>query len=807
MKFSEQWLREWVNPPVTAHQLADQLTMAGLEVEAVEPVAAELNAVVVGEVTAIDKHPDADKLKVCKVDAGQGDTLQIVCGAANVTEKGKYPVALVGAVLPGNFKIKKAKLRGVPSAGMLCSAKELGMAEQADGLMTLPQDAPVGAAISEYLQLNDTSIELSLTPNRGDCLSIAGIAREVAVLNKATVTPCHTAPVAPAIDDTFSVEITAKPECPRYAGRVIRNINPMAATPIWMQERLRRSGLRSLGPVVDVTNYVLLELGQPMHAFDLDKLDGAINVRPAKQAENITLLDGQSLSLEEGTLVIADSNGPVALAGIMGGSDSAVGDQTRHLFLESAYFSPTCIAGRARRYGLHTDSSHRFERGVDPALQEFAIERATSLLLDIVGGEPGPVIIKHIDDYVPQRSAVLLRHARLEKVLGIALEKSDVDDILYRLEMEHVEQKGAWTVTPPSFRFDIEREEDLIEEVARIYGYDNIPIAYPQAPSVMSPNPESTISVERLQAALVDRGYQEAITYSFVDPKMQQLLLAGARPIQLANPISAEMSEMRTTLWSGLINAVAHNLNRQQTTVRLFETGLRFQQTDGGLNQEPMIAGVVTGGAVPLQWGQKNTDIDFYDIKSDVEAILALTGQPASFIFRADKHPVLHPGQTAKIVRHIQLNQKDADNKSEESEQEIGWVGALHPAISAKLDVSQSVYLFELKLAAVTQRVIPHFQEIPKFPSIKRDLAIVVDENVTAQAVNDCIHRVSTTLLANLKLFDVYRGKGIDSGRKSLAFSLTLQDHTRTLTDQDVDVAIEEILSTLNRELGATLRN
>lgn len=807
MKFSEQWLREWVNPPVTTQQLADQLTMAGLEVEAVESVAAELNAVVVGEVTAINKHPDADKLNVCTVDAGQDNTLQIVCGAANVTEKGKYPVALVGAVLPGNFKIKKAKLRGVPSAGMLCSAKELGMAEQADGLMTLPQDAPVGTAISEYLQLNDSTIELSLTPNRGDCLSIAGIAREVAVLNKATVTPCHSPPVAPSLDDTFNVEINAKAECPRYAGRVIRNINPQAETPMWLQERLRRSGVRSLGPVVDVTNYVLLELGQPMHAFDLEKLKGAINVRLARQGEAITLLDGQQLSLDEGTLVIADDNGPVALAGIMGGSDSAVSDQTHHIFLESAFFSPTCIAGRARSYGLHTDSSHRFERGVDPALQEFAIERATSLLLDIVGGEPGPVIIKHLDDYVPQRDAVLLRHGRLEKVLGIVLEKPVVDDILYRLEMEHVEQKGAWTITPPSFRFDIEREEDLIEEVARVYGYDNIPVAYPQAPSVMSAQPESKISVERIQAALVDRGYQEAITYSFVDPKMQQPLLAGAVPIQLANPISTDMAEMRTTLWSGLLNAVAHNLNRQQTTVRLFETGLQFQQTDDGLKQEPMIAGVATGSAVPMQWGQKSADIDFYDIKSDVEAILELTGHPTSFIFKAQKHPALHPGQTAKIVRHIQLNQKHADNMSEENEQEIGWIGALHPAIGAKLDVSQPVYLFELKLAAVTQRGIPHFQEIPKFPSIKRDLAIVVDEHVTAQAVSDCIHRVSTTLLSNLKLFDVYRGKGIDSGRKSLAFSLTLQDHTRTLTDQDVDVAIDEVLSTLNRELGATLRN
>lgn len=806
MKFSEQWLREWVNPAITTQQLADQLTMAGLEVEAVEPVAAELNQVVVGFVKNIDKHPDADKLKVCEVDVGDNNSVQIVCGANNVVKGGKYPVALVGATLPNNLKIKKAKLRGVPSSGMMCSAKELGMAEQAEGLMALPDDAPVGTAIKDYLQLDDTSIELSLTPNRGDCLNIAGVAREVGVLTKTSITPVHAAPIAPKCDDRFPIEITAQQECPRYAGRVIKNINLSVATPMWMQERLRRSGLRSISPTVDVTNYVLLELGQPMHAFDLDKLNGGINVRLATKGEEITLLDGQEIKLEQGSLVIADKKRPVALAGIMGGDETAVSDETRNIFLESAFFSPTAIAGRARSYGLHTDSSHRFERGVDPALQEQAIERATELLVDIVGGEPGPVICKHIDAHVPQREAVLLRHARLQKVLGTELDKTLVDDILYRLEFQHVEQDGGWTVTAPSFRFDIEREEDLIEEVARIHGYDNIPVSHAQAPTVMAPVTESRVSIQRLQSALIDRGYREAITYSFVDPKIQQLVHEDSTAVQLANPISADMSEMRTTLWSGLISAVAHNLNRQQSTVKLFETGLRFQQTDSGLHQEPMIAGAITGTASPVQWGEKPRNIDFYDIKSDVESILALTGNADGFMFIADKHSALHPGQTAKIVRHIQLNQKDADNKSEETE-EIGWLGALHPSISNQLDLAQPVYLFELKLAAVMQHVIPHFEEIPKFPSIKRDLAIVVDEGVTAQAVSACIQGTSTAMLTNLKLFDVYQGKGIDSGRKSLAFSLTLQDHDRTLTDQDVDVAIDEILSALNRELGATLRN
>jgi len=805
MKFSEQWLREWVNPAITTQQLADQLTMAGLEVEAVEPVAADIDQVIVGSVAQIDKHPDADKLQVCSVDVGNGQALQIVCGASNVVKGGKYPVALIGAVLPNGLKIKKSKLRGVESSGMLCSATELGMAEQAEGLMTLPEGAPVGQSITDFLQLNDVSIELSLTPNRGDCLSVAGVAREVAVLNKTNVTPRHAAPVAPQCDSTFPVEIAAKQECPRYVGRVIKNVDPARTSPMWMQERLRRSGLRSISPTVDVTNYVLLELGQPMHAFDLDKLSGGITVRLASEGEEITLLDGQNIKLKAGTLVIADHKQPVALAGIMGGEESAVSDASKNIFLESAFFAPECIAGRARSYGLHTDSSHRFERGVDPALQELAMERATELLLEIVGGEPGPVISQQVKEFVPQRDAILLRHERLQKVLGTELDTSVVDDILFRLELQHVEQEHGWTVTPPSFRFDIEREEDLIEEVARIYGYDKIPVAHAQAPAVMLPVTESHVTVERIQNVLIDRGYQEAITYSFVDPNIQRHLHSESGAVTLANPISADLSEMRTTLWSGLVGAVIYNLNRQQTSVRLFETGLRFLQTDSGLQQHPMIAGVVTGNASPMQWGQGARNVDLFDIKSDVEAIVSLTGQADTFIFVADRHPALHPGQTAKILRHTQLNQKHADNKSEESE-EIGWLGTLHPAVSKKLGIEQPIFLFEIKLAAVTQREIPHFEEIPKFPSIKRDLAIVVDEGVSAQAVSDCIRRVSTVMLTNLKLFDVYQGKGIDSGRKSLAFSLTLQDRDRTLTDQDVDVAIDEILSTLNRELGATLR-
>jgi len=812
MKFSEQWLREWVNPDITTQQLSHQLTMAGLEVEAIEPVAATLDNVVVGKVEKIEKHPDAEKLQVCSVIVGDKSVLQIVCGAKNVTEGGRYPVALVGAALPGGLQIKKAKLRGVESSGMLCSSKELGMSEQADGLMTLPADAPVGLSITDFFKLNDNSIELSLTPNRGDCLSIAGVAREVSVLNNIKVTHVAIDPVKATCTDTFAVELEAKQECPRYAGRVIKNINPDTRTPLWMQERLRRSGLRSISPVVDVTNYVLLELGQPMHGFDLDKLSGGIKVRLASKGEKLKLLDGQTIELSEGSLVIADHQQPLALAGIMGGEESSVTDSTTSIFLESAFFSPHNIAGKARSYGLHTDSSHRFERGVDPALQERAIERATALLLEIVGGSPGPVIMAEARDYVPQPKAVMLRHARIEKVLGTRIDHSIINDILYHLEMEHVEQEHGWSVTPPSFRFDVEREEDLIEEIARIYGYDKIPVEHSKAPAVMVPASESHVNLQTIQQVLVDRGYQEAVTYSFVDPKLQQLLHPDTEVLKLSNPISSDMSDMRLSLWPGLINALSHNLNRQQSNVRLFETGLRFRAggEGGRLAQEPMIAGVVTGTANPPQWGENPRNIDFFDLKSDVEDILALTGQADAFIFVPEKHPALHPGQSAKIVRHYQqdtkLKQKTADNKPEDIEA-IGWLGALHPTVSQRLDLPQPVFVFELKLTAVMQRAIPRFEDIPKFPSIKRDLAIVVDEGIDAQTVTDCIRRASTTLLTNLKLFDVYQGKGIDSGRKSLAFSLTLQDKERTLTDQDVDVAIDKILSTLNQQLGATLRN
>lgn len=797
MKFSEQWLRTWVNPTVSLEELTAGLTMAGLELDALEPITPALDNVVVGQVVSLNPHPDADKLRVCQVDVGEKNPLTIVCGAANVEADGRYPVALIGAQLPGGLTIKKAKLRGVESSGMLCSAKELSLAEQAEGLLTLPSDAPIGQSIVAYLQLDDHSIELGLTPNRGDCLSVKGIAREVGVLFKTDVHGPETAEIKATITEQFPVAIEAGEHCPRYVGRVIRNINPKAQTPIWMQERLRRSGLRSISPTVDVTNYVLLELGQPMHAFDFDKLRGGIKVKLSSGAEKLELLDGQTIELTTGSLVIADDNGPQALAGIMGGNGTGVTDATSNIFLESAFFAPASIAGRARSYGLHTDSSHRFERGVDPALQRSAIERATQLLLEIVGGEAGPVNEVVSAEHQPRREPIVLRYRRIERVLGRVISKSTIQEILRRLDMTVSEAKEGWMVTAPGFRFDIEREVDLIEELARIYGYNEIPSARPMISGEMVSRPEAHIELENLKQVLVQRGYQEAITYSFVDPTIQQLVDPVAHSIALANPISADLSVMRTSLWPGLLQVARYNLNRQQSRVRIFETGLRFIAEAGDIRQEPMIAGLVTGDQIPHQWGAPERESDFFDIKSDVEALLTLTGHQSGIIFFSQRHTALHPGQSARILWQGEEQQRNLD---------IGWVGALHPMIEQELGLSQRVYIFELQLDAISTRAIPRYHELSKFPAVNRDLAIVVDETTTAQQVHECIMKAAPEVLNNLMLFDVYRGKGIDSGRKSLAYSLTLQDQGRTLTDVEVEAVTRNIMECLHKELGATLR-
>ncbi|MCF6337163.1 MAG: phenylalanine--tRNA ligase subunit beta [Gammaproteobacteria bacterium] len=796
MKFSEHWLREWVDPKITTEELSVVLTMAGLEVEAIEPVAGEFTNTVVGQVKSIEAHPDANKLQVCKVDVGESDPLQIVCGASNVAVDMRVPVAKVGATLPGGMNIKKAKLRGVESSGMLCSAKELGMGEGVDGLMALPMDAPIGKDIREYFWLDDQSIELSLTPNRSDCLGIAGIAREVGTLCKATVVVDEGDAVEITSDKSLPVTVSASEDCPRYLCQVIEGIDPNASTPMWIQEALRRSGLRSLGPVVDITNFVLLELGQPMHAFDLAKINEGIQVRHARQGESITLLDGQKIDLVPGTLLIADETLPLALAGIMGGADSAVGGATTSIVLESAFFNPLSIAGKARSYGLHTDSSHRFERGVDPALQQRALARATALLLKTVGGAAGPMVEVIHDAHMPTRNTILLRAERITRVLGRAISADDVTDILTRLGMSAIisttTEGESWQVTAPSFRFDITIEEDLIEELARVYGYANLPTTLPQSAAHIQPIPESRVPLSRLQNILVSRGYQEAITYSFIDPELQQLFDPGQAAIALTNPISADMSVMRTCHWPGLVQAVLHNLNRQQTDVKFFESGLKFIPQDNEIKQENYLSGVVTGSWAPEQWAQKPRPMDFFDLKGDVESLLATVSTVENFTFVAEQEPALHPGQSAAIYT--------------ESGEKIGSIGALHPALEAKLGLSQKVFLFEIALKCFENAEIPQFSALSKFPSIRRDIAVVIDEKIPLNQLKDVVKNAATDLLDNFQLFDVYQGKGIDSGRKSVAFGLTFQERSRTLEEADVEEAMAPILTALTDQLGAALR-
>jgi len=794
MKFSELWLRRWVNPNISLEEMCEQLTMAGLEVDSVQPVAGDFTKVVVARVESVEKHPDADKLNVCQV-RDDSKTYQIVCGAANVREGLMVPLAKIGAVLPGagtneTFEIKPAKLRGVDSQGMLCSEKELGMSDQSDGLLELAPDAPIGRELRDYLRLDDNCIEVDLTPNRGDCLSITGIARELGTLNQCDVTEIDCSPKTATIEDSFPVEIIADKACTHYVGRVLTDIDPRAQTPIWMVERLRRSGIRSLGPVVDITNYVMLELGQPMHAFDLETLDKGICVRFAKQDEKITLLDGKVIELDTESLVIADHSRALALAGIMGAEGSGISDDTTVIFLESAFFKPELIAGKARAYGLHTDSSHRFERGVDPRLQVKAIERATSLVLSICGGFAGPLVEATSDEHQLERGSIHLRLARIKKLLGIDMQAKEVADILERLGMQLKVVDDGWLVEPPSFRFDIAIEADLLEELVRIHGYNNIPRTQPAYQNRMLPLSESQNSVAVLRDTLVNRGYFEAITYSFVDPSLHQLIDPKGKSIELANPLSSEMSVMRSTLWPGLLQAVRHNLNRQHQRVRLFESGMCFREEDSGiLEQINKIAGAICGDVWPEQWGAGRQLADFFDIKSDVEALLALTGE--NYIFASADHPALHPGQSASISLDGQV---------------IGFVGTLHPELLKKLDIEQTVYIFELSLDVVKKASIPKFSPLSRFPEVRRDLAIVVDESVTSGAIQACIHDVSTSLLKAVHLFDIYTGKGVEEGRKSIALGLILQDFSRTLTDQDVEIEVEIIVSALKHKFAATLR-
>ncbi len=788
MEISESWLREWSDPAVDSETLIGQLTMAGLEVEGWRNAAPELAGVVVAEVVSVEKHPNADKLNLCQVNDGS-DLFAVVCGASNVRAGLKVAFARIGAELPG-IKIKKAKLRGVESQGMICSALELQLAETSDGIMELPQDAPPGESIVDYLALQDRIIEIDLTPNRGDCLSIAGVAREVAAINKIPLLSGKVAEVAASTAQGFSVELEAPQHCPRYVGRLISGIDPQARTPVWMQEKLRRCGLRPISPVVDVTNFVMMELGQPMHGFDFDKLEGGIKVRLAEPGEKLALLDQSEVECDADTLLIADHAGAVALAGIMGGIDSSVQSETRNIFLEAAHFNALRLAGKARKFGMHTDASHRFERGVDAQLPPIAMQRATELLIAIAGGEAGPLIDALEPELMPQLSQVELRYERVQRLLGIEVERAEIADILQRLNMQLDEIADGWRVTPPSYRFDINIEADLIEEIGRLIGYNNIPGTRESSHIRMDSFSEQRVGVNRIRDALVERDYFEAVTYSFVSPELQAVLDPGQPTLPLSNPISTDMSVMRTRLLPGLIQALRHNLNRQQSRARLFETGLCFVPSDEGLVQRPHIAGVISGGRFEEGLYSQGEAVDFFDIKGDLESILRLAnGSLAGF--EPSAYPVLHPGQGADVS----LNGAN-----------IGIVGGLHPSVLKALDINQSVFVFEIELAPIRDAKLPKFSEMSRYPSIRRDISVTVDEDLPVQQLIDNIFLIKNEILQEVFVFDVYTGKEVRNSRKSVALGLILQDFSRTLVDEDVENLVTKILTQLEEHCNAVLR-
>ena len=789
MKFSEQWLREWVNPSISSDELVAQITLAGLEVDGVEPAAGEFSGVIVGQIVSAEQHPNADKLRVCQVSDGTANT-QVICGAPNARVGIKVAFATVGAVLPGNFKIKKAKLRQEDSLGMLCSAAELEINDENDGIMELAVDAPLGADIREYLNLNDKIIDVDLTPNRGDCLSIAGLAREVGVLNSIDITAPEHTELAPQIEDVFPVRVNAAEHCPRFLGRVLNNIDISLPSPLWLQEKLRRCDLRSIDPVVDVTNYILLEMGQPMHAYDLDKVNGSIIVRMAGQGENLTLLDGQKVELTNETLVIADSEGVLGMAGIMGGADTGVSAATSNIFLEAAFFNPITIAGKARSYGLHTDASHRFERGVDYDQQRKAMDRATMLLQSIVGGEAGPIVEQVSAEHLPSLNEVTLRKARLESLLAYKIDDQKVLDILTRLGLNLVSSNDeSWTFTAPSWRFDIAIEADLVEEVARVYGYNNLPSTNPVASMEIPAKPEVERPLSILRRHMVSRGYQEAITYSMVEPGLLAKFDNINKPVALVNPISADMAVMRTSLWPGLVQALQHNQNRQQARVRLFETGQRFIPSDQGLQQQDVFAGLIYGARHPESWHGKDEPVDYFDAKGDIESLLDIGGQ--SFSFETAEHLALHPGQSAAI--------KFGDTT-------IGYLGAMHPGLLKDLDLNGPVFMFEVDLASISMGLLPAYQTLSKYPEMRRDLAIVLDQQISVAKVTGYIQSSAGDWLKTVRLFDVYQGQGIEPGQKSLALGLTWQHPERTLTDDEVNQWVEQVVKDLSQHAGASLR-
>ncbi|MDF0604100.1 phenylalanine--tRNA ligase subunit beta [Neisseriaceae bacterium TC5R-5] len=785
MQFSEQWLRSWVNPSMTTDELSYLLTMSGLEVEEVVAAAPPFNGVVIAEVKEVYKHENADRLRVTKVDAGLGELVQIVCGAPNVAVGLKVPCALPGALLPGDFKIKTSKMRGVESNGMLCSGKEIGVPDDADGLLVLPADAPIGENIRDYLALNDQLFALKITPNRADCLSIRGIAREVAALTGAELAPVALKAAEIQISDSLPVSIEAVQGCGRYLGRVLRHVNAAAPTPAWMKQRLERAGLRSISAIVDITNYVLLEQGQPMHAFDLAKLDGGIVVRMARDGEELLCLNEKMVRLNTSQMVIADSSKVLALAGIMGGEESGVTTSSTDIFLESAFFAPLAIAGKARELGFSSDSSFRYERGVDFQLQYEGMERATALVLEICGGQAGPVVEQIAK--LPVRPAVCLRTARVSKVLGINFSGQQVADILTRLGLQYQLAAEVFTVQVPSFRFDIEIEEDLIEEVARVYGYDNIPAEAPRSTLRMLAQPENLRSRDQIRHLLADRDYQEVLTYAFVDEAWERDFAANDQAIRLINPIAAHMAVMRSTLIGGLLDVLVSNLNRKQVRVRIFEVARVFHQSAEWFAQPEKVAGLTWGHRCAEQWAEPAEQIDFFDAKADVEALL----HPYKANYRPAAHPACHPGRCAEVVLNDQV---------------IGIVGELHPKWVQQYDLSTAPVLFELDLAALQNRQLIQAKTVSKFQAVRRDLALLIDETVSVADLLANFAKHRTDIVLDVALFDVYRGKGVPEGKKSLAFAVLLQHNGRTLTDEDTQAAINALLAGVT-ELGAQLRN
>ncbi len=791
MKISENWLRTWVNPAIDSEKLSDQLTMLGLEVDDLSPAAKPFTGVVVGEVLTVEQHPDADRLRVTTVNIGSGEPLQIVCGAPNVRAGMKAPVATIGAVLPGDFKIKKGKLRGIESQGMLCGASEIDLEDKIDGLLELPNDAPVGVNVREYLDLDDNVIDISITPNRGDCFSIRGIAREIGVINQLPVTAPEIQEVAATIADEKKVVVSTE-GCPRYLGRVIKNVNTKAPTPEWMERALARSGIRQHSILVDITNYVLIELGQPLHAFDGGKVQGAVHVRQATAGEKLVLLNEQEVELNEKVMVIADDEKALAIAGIMGGLSSSVTDATTEIFLESAFFAPLHIAGRARSFGLHTDASQRYERGVDFELPVIAMHRASQLIAELAGGEFGPITVAENAAVLPRREAIELEQAQVDQLLGYKVESDFITDALTRLGCEvTVKAEGQWSVVPPSHRYDMAIYQDLIEEVARIHGYDNIQISLPVI-DVKLAKYQDQFEVAQLRQTAVTLGYREAISFSFADLKLEKQLNPAVNPLALANPISSDLAVMRSTLLSSLIPCVQYNVNRQQNRVRFFELGLRFDYQDAAsihdLKQIPTFALIATGSRINESWHGKPQPMDFFDFKGDVEEILAAARLNVEYV--RSERAWLHPGQSAEIM---------VDGQS------IGYLGRLHPLLEDELDLA-TTWVAELDQKAVLQTYVSNFTELSRFPSVRRDIALLISDKINVSEIQRLIEKTGGELLESTWLFDVYTGQGVEEGKRSLAFALLWQHPTRTLEDAEIKSGMDNILQVLKNTYQATLR-